>query len=142
MSIEENAIKEVITRTVGTIFEGIKAQIGPSKKELKVKIEDLEEQINELNKNNDRIQEFYEVIIDDLCDKIGSTNVYSIEIDADSICIINNSGQIGSNNQQANIYDNDKTHESSFSQLIAKINQDIEDDRRRYPQGRIEDGII
>lgn len=137
MSIEEYSIKKIVSKTVDTLFDGIKVQMGPSKKELKMRIEDLEKQIQELNKNNKDISDFYEVVIDDLCEKIGST--YSFFIEADTICIVNNSGQIGSGNSQSNYIDNNSSPNSTFDKLISRMNKGIDEKRRKYPRGRVDE---
>lgn len=105
---------------VPVILEGVswvKEKLGPSKKELKLKIADLESQIKALSYGNLKLVENMEQIVNAVLDKLKLDGNYTIYADT-IVKIENNNGMIITNDT---IHQTNNTWLNLFDDLDAEI---------------------
>ena len=120
------AISEGMLSVVAAGINWVTDKMGPSKKEMRLKISDLEQELVELSKGNATLANNTNLMINAIIARLKENAGYTINIDVDTITLTGvNNGMFQTENKRTETINNYPANEDSN---IVKIEEDGNDD--------------
>lgn len=139
------ALNEAMLSLIGSATKWVFDQMGPSKKSLKIQINDLEKQISILAAENQVLINSNDAIVQAVLRELRSSGNYNINIKADYIIITGGSGnevkmvystKRPDNSQTGINWAKDRPFDYDFSDVFERTEREIEEKRRTKPSNR------